>query len=114
MQLQLLELLRCPVSKNKLEFTRISSFVKTYDSGEVEEIKEGLLISPEGFMFPVIDGIPRMIVEAIYDYAGFLETHMKEFSKARGKLEENFQRYWNFAGKKMIEQKKVLLLSGNF
>ena len=114
MQTELLDLLRCPVSKNKLEFTCISMFIKSYDSGPVEEVREGLLISPEGFMFPVIDGIPRMLVEAVYDYADFLESNMKDYRQAREKLEEKHALLLKHCGNKNERTKKSFAFEWKF
>ena len=114
MQTELLDLLRCPVSKNKLEIISISMFIKTYDSGPVEEVKEGLLISPEGFMFPVIDGIPRMLVEAVYDYADFLESNMKDYQQAREKLEEKHALLLEQCRKKNERTKKSFAFEWKF
>ncbi|MBS4064112.1 MAG: hypothetical protein KGZ74_06105, partial [Chitinophagaceae bacterium] len=76
MQYELLRYLRCPVSKTELQFQLIEEFEKNYEGSTVREIKTGLLFSSLGFVFPVINGIPRMLVEAVYDYRSFLQQHV--------------------------------------
>lgn len=78
MQQHLLDLLRCPVTKTKLSFQLISVFKKKYGTIEVEEIREALLFSETGLIFPVINGVPRMLVEALFDNADFINRYLKE------------------------------------
>ncbi|MEO5948206.1 MAG: methyltransferase domain-containing protein [Chitinophagaceae bacterium] len=87
MQYEFLEILRCPVSKARLRFELISEFTKAYDNKVIVEIKEGLLFSETGFVFPVIDGIPRLLVESMFDYSDFLEKKLPEFNELRNELE---------------------------
>lgn len=87
MQYEFLEILRCPVTKTKLRFELISEFKKVYESGEIVEIKEGLLFSEEGFVFPVIDGIPRLLVESMFDYIDFLEKKLPGLNELYKQLE---------------------------
>ncbi len=88
MQQKLLELLRCPVTKKKLQCRTISVFKKKYGAVEIEEIKDAVLVSEEGFLFPVINGIPRMLVESVYDYAPFLKQHVQDYETVKEKLEK--------------------------
>ena len=90
MQYKFLEILRCPVSKAKLRFELISEFTKAYNNIEIVEIKEGLLFSEAGFVFPVIDGIPRLLVESMFDYSDFLEKKLSGFIELRKQLEANY------------------------
>ena len=87
MQYPLLDWLRCPVTKTPLRFELLSEFEKAYDNGSITEIKEGLLYSEAGFVFPVIDGIPRMLVEAMDDYKIFLERKLPGYAERKRKAE---------------------------
>ena len=78
MQQHLLVLLRCPVTKTKLSVQLISVFKKKYGDTEIEEINEALLFSETGLVFPVINGVPRMLVEALYDHADFITCYVKK------------------------------------
>lgn len=86
MQTQFLNLLCCPVTKQPLQFQLISEFEKKYSSGMVKEIREGLLFSSNGLVFPVIDGIPRLLIEAMEDYAGFMKKHLADYEKRMNEL----------------------------
>jgi ubiquinone/menaquinone biosynthesis C-methylase UbiE/uncharacterized protein YbaR (Trm112 family) len=87
MQYELLRYLKCPVIKTELQFQLIEEFDKKYESSTVREIKAGLLFSSAGFIFPVIDGIPRMLVEAVYDYKNFLQQHIPDYANRMQQLE---------------------------
>jgi ubiquinone/menaquinone biosynthesis C-methylase UbiE/uncharacterized protein YbaR (Trm112 family) len=114
MQYELLSYLRCPVSKTALQFQLIEEFEKKYESSTVREIKTGLLFSSTGFLFPVIDGVPRMLVEAVYDYKEFFQKHvpdlkerimhleashgklLKECVSKNNKTKKSFEWEWSF------------------
>jgi SAM-dependent methyltransferase/uncharacterized protein YbaR (Trm112 family) len=89
MQYELLQHLRCPVTKTELQFQLIEEFEKKYESSSVREIKTGLLFSSAGFLFPVIHGVPRMLVEAVYDYKTFFQQHLPDFNERLQLLEAN-------------------------
>lgn len=90
MQYPMLEWLRCPVTKTPLRLKVLTEFEKKYTNGLVREIKEGLLFSEAGFVFPIIDGIPRMLVETIYDYKAFLGSKLPGYAEIKKKLEEKY------------------------
>jgi SAM-dependent methyltransferase/uncharacterized protein YbaR (Trm112 family) len=81
MRYELLHYLRCPVAKTELQFQLIEEFDKRYENSIVREVKTGLLFSADGFIFPVIDGVPRMLVEAAYDYRIFLLKHLDDYKE---------------------------------
>ncbi len=74
MQESLMMLLRCPVSKSALRLQVISSSFKQYHQQQQEVIEEGILYADEDWFYPVIKGIPRLIVEACVDYEPFLRA----------------------------------------
>lgn len=75
----LVPLLRCPVSHSPLRLEIISRTVKTFSSGDKQIVQEGLLYASSEWFYPIIDGIPRLIVEACLDYESFLRKHMPDF-----------------------------------
>lgn len=77
------------MTKKELRCKTISTFVKAYGDKEIEEINEAVLFSDTGLVFPVINGIPRMLIESVYDYAGFLKTHLPDYSLIKEKIETN-------------------------
>jgi SAM-dependent methyltransferase len=69
----------------------LSEFQKNYQNGPVNEIKDALLLSESGFIFPVIDGIPRMLLESIYDYQDFLKRHIPDYHQKRKTIEYDYK-----------------------
>ena len=69
MQTAFLDLLRCPLTHSRLDLEVFSEYDKVYDDGPVREIWEGLLHSPTGIVFPIIEGIPRMLLESMDENA---------------------------------------------
>ena len=96
MQYELLKFLKCPITKTDLRFVLISEFEKSYSGELVTEIKEGLLFSETGFVFPIIDGIPRMLLESIYDYADFISKHLADYQTIKVNLEKEFKGLLNY------------------
>lgn len=87
MQQSLLNLLRCPVTGKALQLQVITQSVKKFDGNEVTVVKEGILFSHSGWFFPVINGIPRLTVEAFIDYKEFLAEHLSDYLERRKFLE---------------------------
>jgi SAM-dependent methyltransferase len=90
MDYRLLDLLRCPLTKTKLRFELIAEFERTYGSKVIIEAREGILYSESGFVFPVIAGVPRMLIEAFDDYQDWLARNMKDFEQVRSKLQTDY------------------------
>jgi len=86
----LLEILRCPVDRKPLRLERIEEGKKLLSGKESLFIKTAILFSESGFLYPVINGIPRLIVEAYSDYADFLRLHLPDYSLRKKRLEENY------------------------
>ena len=96
MQYELLKFLKCPITKTDLRFVLISEFEKSYSGESVTEIKEGLLFSETGFVFPIVDGIPRMLLESMIDYADFISTHLPDYQAIKGHIEKEFKGLLNY------------------
>jgi ubiquinone/menaquinone biosynthesis C-methylase UbiE/uncharacterized protein YbaR (Trm112 family) len=114
MQYESLGLLKCPLAKTELRFQLISEIKKKYSKDEVTEIYEGILFSETGFVFPIIEGIPRLLLEAIYDYSGFLRLHLNNYDAIKNKLEANFPGLLNYCLKKNSRTKKSFELEWSF
>ena len=80
MQEPIVELLRCPVTRNRLSLDIIKTTKKILDNQEVEVIEEAVLYTDTWF-YPVIKGIPRLHVEALIDYADFLKMVVPDYVK---------------------------------
>jgi SAM-dependent methyltransferase/uncharacterized protein YbaR (Trm112 family) len=72
-------LIVCPVCSHKPELQILSEGERIYDGGKIREINEAIIFSACGFFFPVVDGIPRLQVEAVYDYSTFLQKNMNDY-----------------------------------
>lgn len=114
MQYEFLKILKCPVSKTKLRFQLISEFIKAYDEEEITEIKEGFLFSETGLVFPIIDGIPRLLVESMYDYSDFFSKHLKERSEILNALESKYINIINHCIKKNKKTKASFAFEWSF
>ena len=114
MQYELLNLLRCPISKTNLRFELISEFEKSYSENRITEIFEGLLFSETGFVFPIIDGIPRLLLESIYDHSSFLEKHLSNYKKIKEQLEIDFNELLSYCVKKNKKTKNSFKFEWSF
>lgn len=114
MQYGLLEFLRCPVTKKKLRFQLISEFEKEYDDKSETEINDGLLFSAAGFIFPVIDGIPRLLVESLYDYSEFLTKYVPGFIQIKNDLEKNYGELFRYCISKNKKTKASFAFEWSF
>ena len=63
---------------------------KILDNAEVDVIEEAVLFADEGWFYPVVKGIPRLNVEAIYDYADFLRLAVADYEERKKKLLEKY------------------------
>lgn len=90
MQLSLTALLRCPVTKSELQLQVISRSFKQYHNEQQEVVEEGILFAAEDWFYPVIKGIPRLIVEAYADYEPFLRQHLPDYEQRRKLLERKY------------------------
>ena len=90
MQDSLLAFLRCPVTRSSLTISIIKKSKKILDNAETDVIEEAVLSAAEGWFYPVIKGIPRLNVEAVYDYADFLRLALPDYEERMKKLLENY------------------------
>lgn len=91
MHLTLLKLLRCPVTRSSLKIEVLSISRKKFSENEEEIINEGILYATEDWFYPIIKGIPRLIVEAFYDYDDFFLKYMPDYPLRRSVLEQKYQ-----------------------
>jgi SAM-dependent methyltransferase/uncharacterized protein YbaR (Trm112 family) len=82
MQKELLQYLRCPVTQQTLELYVIATKTKNYNGTATTIISEGILTSNE-WCYPIINGIPRLLVEAFVQYENFLQKHVIDFEKRK-------------------------------
>ena len=64
-------------SELKLEIMSVDS--KKYNDKEEEIIYNAVLFGEDGWFYPVINGIPRLLIESFLDYECFLRNHLKDY-----------------------------------
>ncbi len=85
MKEELLSYLRCPVTLQPLSLRVFSKCIKKFDGIDVEIIDEGVLIG-DVFCYPIIKGIPRLLVEAFVDYEDFLKKNLDDFAERKQQI----------------------------
>ncbi|MBS1772128.1 MAG: methyltransferase domain-containing protein [Bacteroidetes bacterium] len=106
MRLQLLDYLVCPVSHTALRCETIAS--------DTQEITEALLYSDAGFIYPVIDGIPRMLIEGVIDFEAFLKKHIKDFEGYKSNLMQQHRDLIKYCQQKNYKSKKSFAFEWSF
>jgi len=81
MLMEQLRWIRCPVTRSELQCTVIETTSKTLDGIEYEFIKTAILYGEGCWFYPVIDGIPRLIVEACVDYSTMLRKYISDYDE---------------------------------
>lgn len=99
MQKNLVEILRCPVTREKLSLEIISEGTKIYNGKNIPFIKEGILRSTH-FIYPIIKGIPRLTIEAFQDYEEFLLKNAADFLEFRTNILKNYSGFIKLINKK--------------
>ena len=100
MDLSLLKLLRCPVTRSSLHIEVISKSKKKFDLVEEDIIQEGILFSDNDWFYPVVGGVPRLLVEAFYDYAEFFQRYLPDYERRKSVLERKYDHLLNYVVKK--------------
>ncbi len=88
MQHKLLDILCCPVCKSDFRLEVIEIDNHTYKGKTIEEVKTGILFAENGFFYPIIDGVPRLLVESFLDYASFFEVNYPNYKTHKNQLLE--------------------------
>ena len=83
MQSKILDKLCCPVDKNELELVVFNTQKKKYTEAEIEEINNGVLLSKSGWIYPIVNGVPRMHLYSFLDFEDFLRANYKDFEKKK-------------------------------
>ena len=110
MQKRLLDILRCPVCKSELRLEIIEQTNRSYQNKTVEEIITGILYAENGFFYPIIDGVPRLLVESFSDYADFFKVHLKDYETKRKVLLQSFPSFIRYVQQKNYRIKQSFSL----
>jgi SAM-dependent methyltransferase/uncharacterized protein YbaR (Trm112 family) len=106
MQESLVELLRCPVTRSKLTISILKKVKKEFDGQLIDVIEEAILYADEDCFYPVIKGVPRLTVEAIVDFEGFLNAAMNDYEERKMNVFLKYGDLIAFAQKKNKRTKK--------
>jgi 2-polyprenyl-3-methyl-5-hydroxy-6-metoxy-1,4-benzoquinol methylase/uncharacterized protein YbaR (Trm112 family) len=101
-----LPFLACPVTHTSLNPDFISLSKKIYNGIEREVISEGVLFAKKDWFYPIIGGIPRLLVEAFLDYEKFLEQKMPDYNSRKQILLANYKELVQHARQKNKRSKK--------
>jgi SAM-dependent methyltransferase/uncharacterized protein YbaR (Trm112 family) len=101
-----LSFLVCPATRSELTFEKISNKTKRFSKGENEIISEGILFAENDWVYPIIDGIPRLLIESFLDYADFLKMHLPDYSTRKENLLKTYPGLIQQAIKKNSRTKK--------
>jgi len=83
MQTKILNKMCCPVCQEDLQVEIYEEGERNYNGTKVKEVKSGLLISSVGYIYPIVDGVPRIQLESFLDYAEFIRQHKKNYESIK-------------------------------
>lgn len=106
MQPTLLPLLRCPVTRSSLELQVLSTSRREYDGETVEIIETGFLFGSNQWCYPIIGGIPRLIVEAMLVYESFLSAHLPDYTTRMESIKAQYPGLLQYVEKKNRRTRK--------
>src|SRR5215203_5711995 len=101
-----LSFLVCPVTRSALRLHKISVKTKMFSSGKKEIISEGILYADKDWFYPVIDGIPRLLIESFLDYEEFFKANHSDHERRKQYLLKNYSQIIQQAVKKNSRTKK--------
>ena len=101
-----LSILACPVTRSAFRLHKISVKTKIFSSGEKEIISEGILFAEKDWFYPVIDGVPRLLIESFLDHEEFLNANLSDYKLRKEYLLKNYSEIIQQAVKKNKRTKK--------
>ena len=90
MNKDLLPMLRCPIQRTPLRLEVLEEQKKQMEAGLVTVVWTGVLYSEGGLVYPIINGVPRLIVEATEDFADFFRHHISDFQSIKMRIDREF------------------------
>src|SRR5258705_8760870 len=81
-----LSLLVCPVTRSAFRLQTIDVKTKIFNTGEKEIISEGILFADKDWFYPIIDGVPRLLIESFLDYGEFLNAKLPDYESRKENL----------------------------
>src|SRR6186713_451365 len=101
-----LSFLVCPVTRSALRLHKISVKTKIFRSGENQIISEGILFADKDWFYPVIDGVPRLLIESFLDHEEFLKANLPDHENRKEYLLKNYSEIIHQSVKKNKKTKK--------
>src|SRR6266540_3868162 len=101
-----IHILRCPATRTSMQLKIISLTKKIYDNCEEDIINEGILFSEGGWIYPVIGGIPRLLIEAFEDYRSFFYKYLPDYKERKSLLQNKYKGLVRYAINKNRRTKK--------
>ena len=101
-----LSILVCPVTRSALRLHKISVRTKLFSSGEKEIISDGILFADKNWFYPVIDGVPRLLIESFLEQEEFLKCNLSDYEQRKEYLLKNYSEIIQQAVKKNKRTKK--------
>lgn len=101
-----LSYLRCPVTGSSFRLEIIEQGKKGFVEREMEVVQSGILYTDKDWFYPVIDGVPRLLIEAFIDFEDFLSSNMRDYKEKRKVLLSNYGSLINEVIKKNRRTKK--------
>lgn len=80
-----LERLACPVTHSPLNCI-VNDYFNEDSQYATDTIKNGYLISAENYLYPIINGIPRMLPDSFIEYQDFLKSMVPGFDEIQAHL----------------------------
>ncbi len=106
MQEKILKDLCSPIDKKELKLVVFKNHKKHYTTGEIEECYEGVLLGSDSWMFPIVNGVPRMQLDAFLEFGSFLKNNYQEYENKKNDLLRSYSYVINDAIKKTKKTKK--------
>ena len=89
-----MSILRCPVTRSTLTLQKIKIANRQYDGVNVEIIEEGFLFGIDGWFYPLHEGIPRLNIEAIFEYKDFFEKYLSDYNSLKCFVDKPFSGFF--------------------
>ena len=110
MDKRLLPLLCCPVTRGALSLEVITEKKSGPGESGGQLVSEGILFAAEDWCYPIVQGIPRLNVEAFWDHEDFLRLHLPDYAVRKRSLEQRYAGLLAYVKKKNKKTKESFAL----
>ena len=85
MHRKILTQLRCPLSFSQLDLQVLRAMEEN-----PEHISEGILIAETGPVYPILEGVPRLLPDAMLEHEDFLRSHLVDYDLRLVRVKKTF------------------------